>query len=225
MTAGSFPRKPPEPMPGSLNRRRHRPLSRVGIFGGTFDPPHRAHLAVALAALRQLNLDVLYLVPARTSPLKRHRTTAGMRHRAAMVRLLAGKDRRLRLSLMEFRRPGMSFTVETVRAFRKRHPHAELFLLIGEDNLRTFHRWHHPAAILGLATLAVYPRRGTGSRDGRGNRRVPCRMLNGRFDDLSSSEIREERRRGNERRDALLPSVNSYIRRHGLYGADRPGNG
>ncbi len=131
---------------------------RLGIFGGTFDPPHVGHLLAASDAYEHLALDRLVLVPAAAQPLKAGRTTARAEDRLAMVRLTAGNDPRLETDSVEVDREGLSYTVDTLEEFSRRFPSAELFLLVGADVLSTFGQWRQPHTILELATLAVLRR-------------------------------------------------------------------
>ncbi len=187
---------------------------RIGIFGGTFDPPHRGHLQVALAAKRQLKLDRLFLVPARISPFKEGRKSTPMRHRLNMVRALQKHDSAFRVSLFELNRRRVSFTVDTIRYFRRRFRNAELFLIIGEDNFRLFSRWHAPDEILRMCRLAVYRRKG-------GIGRLPARTdaitLNGKMVDISSTDIRAIRRARQSMKKWVPKEIEQYIVAHALY--------
>ncbi|HET7224952.1 MAG TPA: nicotinate (nicotinamide) nucleotide adenylyltransferase, partial [Candidatus Eisenbacteria bacterium] len=116
------------------DRARARAV-RLAVFGGTFDPPHVGHLALAERAADALALDRVLFVPARVPPHKRHAAMTPARHRLAMVRLAVRGNPRFAVSTLELVRPGPSYTVDTLRALGRRHPRAELFLLIGADSL------------------------------------------------------------------------------------------
>lgn len=131
---------------------------RVGLFGGSFDPPHHGHLLMAVDAHEILGLDRLVFVPAALQPLKAGREVTPPEARLALVRALAGDDPRFAVDSVEIERGGLSFTVDTLRERASRYPDEERFLLLGADALAAFARWREPAAILGLARLALFPR-------------------------------------------------------------------
>jgi len=143
-----------------MPRRREPPLRRIGLFGGTFDPPHLGHLALAEWARERLGLDHVLFVPAGRPPHKRGARLSSAAARVAMTRLAVRGNPAFRLSTIEVRRGGPSFTVDTLRALRARHAGARLFLIMGEDSLDDFATWREPAAIARLATLAVARRPG-----------------------------------------------------------------
>jgi len=187
---------------------------RLGIFGGTFDPPHIGHLLAAVDAVERLALDRLVLVPAATQPLKTGRATAPADHRLAMTRLLVQADSRFEVDPVEIERAGLSFSVDTLAAFAERHPTAERFFLVGADVLRTFDRWREPARVLELATLVVLTR-----DDGQEEMAIPAnaQRLPTRRVDVSSTEIRARVAAGRSLRGFVPDSVAAYIAAHGLY--------
>lgn len=133
---------------------------RIGIFGGTFDPPHVGHVVVARDVADALSLDRLLWVPARVSPHKLTRPVSPPALRLEMVRAAAAEDPRFQVSEVELGRPGPSYTVDTLRELRARWPAAALFLVLGADQLRVFAGWRDPGEILALATLALMDREG-----------------------------------------------------------------
>jgi nicotinate-nucleotide adenylyltransferase len=193
---------------------------RLGIFGGTFDPPHMGHLLAASDAYEHLALDRLVLVPAATQPLKSSRVTAPAADRLAMVRLTAGGDPRFETDSIEVDREGLSYTVDTLREFSGRFPSAELFFLVGADVLSTFAKWRDPHTILELATLAVLVRRTDAESSvvemdatlARRATMIPTRRI-----DVSSTEIRDRVRSGRSIHGFVTDSVAEYIGSHGLY--------
>jgi nicotinate-nucleotide adenylyltransferase len=208
---------------------------RLGIFGGTFDPPHVGHLLAASDAIEHLGLDLLVFVPAAVQPLKVTRDTAPARDRLAMVGLTVGRDPRLASDAVELDREGLSYTVDTLREFGRRYPSAERYFLVGADVLGTFAQWREPQTVLELATLAVLTRRAEGGdgalaqppvagRRGTGvtsaldeaiahrSTLVPTRRI-----DVSSTEIRDRVRAGRSIHGFVTDAVAEYIGSHGLY--------
>ena len=189
---------------------------RIAIFGGTFDPPHFGHLALAEWARVELRLDAVWFVPAGSPPHKRRAAPTAARHRLAMTRLAARGNRAFRVSTLECRRPGPSFTVDTVRAIARTHPGAKLHLLMGADTYATFADWREPGAIARAARLVVALR--PGSRRAGGGR---VTWLANPGLDVSSSALRARAARGRSLRYLVPDAVARYIARHRLYGASR----
>ena len=192
---------------------------RIGVFGGTFDPPHLGHLLAATDAAEALALHQVLFVPAATQPLKAGRLAgASPADRRAMVELLVAGDDRFSVEPMELERGGLSFTVDTLRALRERYPAgtADLVLLLGADAAAQFSHWREPGEVRRLAEVVVL-RRGEGSAAPEGFRAVPTRRV-----DISSSEVRERVRAGRDIRGFVTDPVAAYIARTGLY---RQGSG
>ena len=185
---------------------------RLGIFGGSFDPPHVGHLLVAADALDALGLDQVRLVPAGVQPLKVGQAVAGPRHRLAMARLLVGDDPRFAVDPIEIEREGLSYTVETLAVFAERHPEAERFFLVGTDVLATFGQWREPERVSRLATIAVMVREGDAGSAPDGAVRLETRRV-----DVSSTEIRERVRTGRTIRGFVPEAVEAYIATQRLY--------
>ena len=187
---------------------------RVGILGGTFDPPHLGHLLAAVDVAERLTLDRLILVPAAQQPLKVGAVNASAADRLEMTRLLVEGDARFEVDPIEIERPGLSYTVDTLAAYAARYPSAERFFLAGEDVLRTFERWREPALVLQLATLVVMTRDDGGETGGVPENavRVPTRRI-----DISSTEIRSRVAEGRSLRGFVPESVADYIAARGLY--------
>jgi nicotinate-nucleotide adenylyltransferase len=195
---------------------------RLGIFGGTFDPPHVGHLLAASDAFEHLALDRLFLVPVAAQPLKTGRVTAPAAHRLAMVRLTVGSDPRLEADPVEVDRDGLSYTVDTLKEFSRRFPSSEIFFLVGADVLSSFAQWRDPHTILELATLAVMRRADAGEVEGidaemdaelaRRASFIPTRRI-----DVSSTEIRDRVRSGRSIHGFVTDAVAEYIGSHGLY--------
>ena len=185
---------------------------RLGIFGGSFDPPHVGHLLVVADAFESLRLDRVIFVPAGVQPLKVGQSTASPHDRLEMVRRLVGDDRRFEVDPIEIERDGLSYTVETLAAFAERHPEAQRFFLVGMDVLASFAQWREPDRVLRLATLAVMQRAGdTGSLPASAVR-VETRRV-----DVSSTEIRDRVRTRRTIRGFVPEAVAAYIAAERLY--------
>jgi len=131
---------------------------RIGVFGGVFDPPHLGHLVVAQDLIERLDLDLLLIVPSARPP---HREAVlGAEERLSLARTAFGGDPRIGVSDIELRRPGPSWTVDTLEEIQKLWEPDELLLVIGVDQYRNFDSWRDPERILELADLAVMPRDG-----------------------------------------------------------------
>lgn len=190
---------------------------RLGLFGGSFDPVHKGHLALARAALRELKLERVYFVPARQSPLKEDQPSASARHRLAMLRQALRGEPRFRVEDWELRRAGPSYTYKTLRAFQRRFPGAQWHLLVGGDSLKSFTRWRRWKELLGTGRVAVGLRRGMGLGPMPASVRSRVRFLKARLPQASSSEIRERLRRGRSVRSLVSAVVSRHIRNAGLY--------
>lgn len=185
---------------------------RIGIFGGTFDPPHLGHWLAAVDAAEALALDEVVWVPAAQQPLKAGASSADAAHRLAMARLMVQGDKRFRVDAVELERGGLSFTVDTLRAYRERHPDAALFLLLGTDAAASLPKWREPEVIRVLAEIVVLTRGGESVDLPAGVRALPTRRV-----DLSATEIRERVAAGRSIRGFVPDAVAAYIAAHGLY--------
>jgi nicotinate-nucleotide adenylyltransferase len=188
-------------------------LKRIGIFGGTFDPPHVAHLALARAALDALSLDEVRWIPAR-QPWQKMRTITPTEHREAMVRLAIGGEPRFVLDRIELERDGPSYMLDTARALR---PLGELFLVIGADQYARLHTWHGWKELLGLVTLAVANRPGAIATVHADVQRTPHRAVPLPMLDISATDIRARAARGQPLDGLVPPAVARYIDSHALY--------
>ncbi len=193
-----------------------RNAENIGIFGGTFDPPHVGHLIIAESAREQLGLSKVLFVPASHAPHKRGKSSTAPLHRLRMLRLAVRGHRDFRASDVEIRRGGVSFTVDTLRHLRKTHPIATLWLIVGSDNLRDIFSWREPEVILQLCRIAVYERPGFSIRNDV-LRRTRARVLEGGALELSATIVRRLQGRSRSIRFIVPPSVERYIARHRLY--------
>jgi nicotinate-nucleotide adenylyltransferase len=201
---------------------------RLGIFGGSFDPPHVGHLLAATDAAERLELDRLVFVPAAVQPLKAGAARADGEQRLEMVRALAGDDPRFSVDPIEIARAGLSYTVETLAEYERRHPGAERFFLLGADALTAFAKWREPDRVLRLARLVVLRRAiESGDDDVRHTEHVAALaaahgaqaplVLETRRVDVSSTEVRARLGAGLSIRGFVPDAVAAYIERARLY--------
>ncbi|WP_127997044.1 nicotinate-nucleotide adenylyltransferase [Piscinibacter defluvii] len=192
---------------------------RIGLFGGTFDPPHNAHVALAHRALVDLALDELRWIPA-GQPYQKVRAITPAAQREAMVREAIAGEPRFVLERCELERSGPSYTIDTVRALQARQPGAQWFLLVGADQYAGLPSWHDWRDLLARVTLAVAQRPGAAVPASAELRAVPVAAVALPPMDVSASVIRDRVAAGAPITDLVPPGVASYIDRHHLY---RPG--
>ncbi|MFN7289592.1 MAG: nicotinate (nicotinamide) nucleotide adenylyltransferase [Pirellula sp.] len=203
---------------------------KIGIFGGSFDPIHNAHLILAECAREQLGLDQVRFVPAKISPLKQDRLPIDDKHRVEMVRLAINGNSHFAIDTRELDRGGISYTIDTLLAMKTEFPEAEFWLLMGADSLADFKKWKSPSQLLELCRLGVMVRpdhngvirdldwsetqallpaslkdRGVGCA-------IPAPVLQ-----ISSTNLRRQCREERSIRYQVPASVEAYIRQHGLY--------
>ena len=205
---------------------------KIGIYGGTFNPPHLGHLAAARTAMSVLGLDKLLFMPAAIPPHKQLPPgTPAPEHRLAMTQRLAdamGMPKKVEASGLELAREGKSYTSDTLLRLREEYPDSELWLLMGTDMFLTLHLWHDPATILSLARVCAFGRtEGDGEALFAPQREYLARTFGAKvvtitlpgLVDVSSTQLREllAEGRGGEH---LLPSVYGYILMNRLYGTN-----
>jgi nicotinate-nucleotide adenylyltransferase len=198
----------------------------IGVFGGSFNPPHLSHRRLCATALDRLPIARLLVLPSGDHPLKRSQDMAPAADRLAMCRLAFGDLPGVAVDDRELRRPGPSFTVDTLAELRAEHPGAPLYLLVGSDNLRILGLWREPARILELATLVTYPRSGHPIDaaslaalpvPAEARSRIAAHVLDLPADAVAASDLRARWRRGERNLPELATAVRDYIAAHGLY--------
>jgi nicotinate-nucleotide adenylyltransferase len=190
-------------------------MQRLGLFGGSFDPIHRGHLLMAQAAFEELQLERLFFIPAARSPFKPDRQPAPDAARTALIRLALAGETRCGVDEQELKRPGPSYAIETVRDYARRFPGAELFYLIGADNVAKLTEWRESSELARLATFVAIPRPGEPA---------PCfpapfrgQTLTGFPFGVSSSQIRARVEAGLPIRNLVPAPVAEAIGNLGLY--------
>ena len=191
---------------------------RVGVFGGTFDPPHLGHAIVAREVADALALERLLWVPASIPPHKTGRTITPGAVRRRLVEAAVAHDPRFALCDLELERGGVSYTVDTLRRLRADHPGWSLSLVMGSDLAGGLRSWKEPEAVLDLAELVVISRPGPGA-GGTGEMPATSRVRTVQVTpvDISSSRVRERVRQGLSVCDMVSPPVLAVIEREGLY--------
>jgi nicotinate-nucleotide adenylyltransferase len=189
---------------------------RVGILGGTFNPPHIAHLILAETIRTACALDQIRWIPAGTPPHKSADTGAG--HRLAMTRLAVAGNPAFTVSDLEIVRGGASYTIDTVEALQNTEPDVDFSLLIGGDSLADLLSWHRPDDLVARVPLVVYPRPGVDPHP-EGSVRYAGRIsyVDAPLIDISSQSIRHRVRQGLSIRYLVPDAVHAYILELGLY--------
>ena len=198
-------------------------MARIGILGGSFNPPHLAHLVCASEAAAQLSLDRVLLTPVATPPHKEAEQDPGPQVRLELCRLAIAGDERLAVCDLEVKRGGPSYTVDTLRELHARTPEDDLTFIVGGDIALGLPSWHEPEAVLGLARLAVAERSGSGREEITtllaerfGEAAAPVFFDMPRLD-ISSSQIRRRVARADPIRYLVPDDVAEHIARGRLY--------
>lgn len=191
---------------------------RLGLFGGSFDPPHNGHLLIAQDAVEALALDHLLVIPAARQPLKDNEQTPP-EHRLAMTRACFDGLARIEVDPVEITRGGLSYMVDTVEHVHRRWPESQIHLLIGSDVVPTLSRWKDPERLLGMVRLVVLYRDTNGAvpphQEIHGSAHVE--WLATRRVDVSSTEVRARVRNGRSLKGFVPDAVATYIASTGLY--------
>jgi nicotinate-nucleotide adenylyltransferase len=203
-------------------------VARVGLLGGTFNPPHLAHLVCAQEALVQLGLDRVLLVPAAEPPHKAVEADPGVAHRVAMCEAAVAGDERLGVSRADADRTGPAYTVELLRDLRRAAPEDELSFIVGGDMAYSLPAWRDPEGVLALARLAVAEREGVRRADiaerlaGLAGARERIDFFDMPRIDISSSLLRRRAATGGPLRYLVPDGVAEYIARERLYAGMQP---
>jgi nicotinate-nucleotide adenylyltransferase len=198
---------------------------RLGILGGTFDPIHVGHLAVAKGAIECARLERVLFVPS-AQPPHRAAALASAEDRLAMTKLAVEGEPSLEVSDVEVRRGGRSYTVDTLNELRRAHPDDELFLILGWDAARLFRTWHEPERVAALASVVIVDRPGVGQPDLSelaGIGLDPARVIKCHFPtpDVSGSALRRAVAARQPVTGQVPPAVELYIAERNLYGDNR----
>ncbi len=191
------------------------PVTKIGLFGGTFDPIHIGHLIVAEWVQDALDLQTVYFIPNHIHPFGKRSDITSAEKRLRMLKIAIAPFKGFRLSDYEIRKGGVSYSIETIEYFRQKHPGTQLYYFIGADNLPEFHRWHRYEEILQNAQLVVYDR-----KEGHLPPHLPSErilFLKTPLIEISSTLIRERIEQGHAVQSLLPSGVWQYIQKSGLY--------
>ncbi len=207
-------------------------MKNIGIFGGTFNPPHKSHLRIAKCFIEQMSLDLCYFVPTYISPFKINSNQSEIidkTHILNMLKLLTKQTPSIEISNYEIEKEGISYSIETIRHFKELYPESNLFLLIGLDNLFKFNEWKNYKEILELANLVIAPRIFNSNNFlFSSQNKLPNSELY-KYNDISfyylrteamnysSSDIRRNIAEGKSVKEFLTKEVESYIIENKLY--------
>jgi nicotinate-nucleotide adenylyltransferase len=189
----------------------------IGLFGGSFNPPHTAHCIVAETVRDQFDLDAIWWIPSHRPPHKEEAGLASSVHRLAMTRLITDEHDAFEASDIEIQREGVSYTVDTLRTVQEDYPDTDFQLILGSDSLRDFGTWHRPEEIVDRVPIIVYKRPGAISSvvDPRFANEV--RFADAPLLEIAGTEVRARRRKGRSIRYFVPESVHAYIHEHDLY--------
>lgn len=191
---------------------------RVAIFGGSFDPIHKGHLALAKSSIKEIKLDKLFFVPAKISPLKKNQAISAPLDRLKMARLAVKKIAKCEVSSFELNSSGLSYTFLTLLHFKKIFSKEDLFFLMGSDVLTTFKKWREWREILKICSLVVGQRSGekTAIKIPKGFKEKII-YLKAKMPEISSTEIRSAFKESQNLSKVCPKEVSHYIRKHRLY--------
>lgn len=192
------------------------PKHRIALYGGAFDPVHNAHIAVARAALQQARLDRVVFIPSAQSPLKKHGPRVSAANRLEMLRLASANEGKFAVDDTEIGRGGVSYSIDTVRAFTEREPVAELFWVIGADQLAKLNRWRRIDDLIQQVAFLVLARPGYEVRapdiDGLVWQQIDAPLMT-----ESSTAVRERISSGHSLEGLVPSAVEAFIQKNGLY--------
>lgn len=205
------------------NDRTRQSMGKIAVFGGTFNPVHNGHIHIAKCFAKIVHADTVFMIPTNVPPHKQADDLAPAEDRLAMCRLAVENDPLFRVSEIEIRRSGPSFTSETIQQLREIYPESQFFLITGEDMFVTLGHWHDPETIYRLATICAAPRSWEGmepllqcaeklKQHGAKTLVEPIEYL-----PISSTQVRDAVKAGKSISSLVPASVEQYIREHCLY--------
>ena len=197
-------------------------IQRIGLLGGTFDPPHLAHLVLGDIAVEALGLSTLLYVPAADPPHKQHEQKTSIEHRLAMLTLAVADNPRFAISRVDIDRPGPHYSVDTIQLMQSQFPDAEIYFVIGGDSLRDLLSWYRPDLLIERCKLAVLRRPGADISPDMHADQLPglaarIKMVDAPLLEISSTAIVRRLREGLTVRYLVPDTVLTYIQENKLY--------
>lgn len=189
---------------------------KIGLYFGSFNPPHQGHFAIAQAAIKHFHLDEAWFVVSPQNPFKTNHALAPENMRLDMVRLMCKNNPQLKACDIEFELPKPNYTCDTLRLLSARFAH-EFHLIIGEDNWRVFNQWREYEWILQHYSVLVYSRKESGSEPVKSNTHTNVHFIPGDYLEVSATEIRSRIEKGESINRLVDPTVADYINQSGLY--------
>ncbi len=190
---------------------------KIGIFGGSFNPPHYGHLLLGEFARDQYSLNKILFIPSFIPPHKQYQSLASSEHRLVMLQIAIEGNRFFQVSEIEIKRGQVSYTIDTVKQIEQQYPSADLFLIIGIDNLIDFYSWREPQELLDMVQLIVFNRPGYKFEDIPPTLKDAVQFVNAPLLGISSSEIRRRVQAGRSIKYTVPQLVEEYIKKHSLY--------
>ena len=188
---------------------------KIGLFFGTFNPIHVGHLVIANYMAEFTDLDKVWFVVSPHNPLKKKETLLADNHRLALVREAIGDNKKLKASNIEFSLPQPSYTINTLVHLNEKYPKDKFVLIMGCDNIQTFHKWKNHEEILKHHEIYVYPRKGADGGDLKNHPKV--KMTDAPLMEISSSFIRKAIKEKKDVRYMMPESVYDYVKEMNFY--------
>ncbi len=203
-------------------------MSRIGIMGGTFNPIHNAHLAMAMAAYEQADLDRIWFMPSKNPPHKNSSEIISEEHRSNMIRLAIKNTPYFAFSDFELHHEGTTYTAQTLKRLHKIYPEHQFCFIMGGDSLFELETWYHPEQIMKMTTILAFSRNGETMQRMQeraayltGHYQADIRVLSMPDMPISSSLIRSRILSGQPVNQMIPPAVEKYISREKLYKTHR----
>jgi nicotinate-nucleotide adenylyltransferase len=193
-------------------------MRRIGLFGGTFDPPHLGHMLIAQEALQRFHLDEVWFIPVHSPPHKERKWLTSTSDRLEMLQLVTKDEPKFRVSTIEIEREGRSYTIDTVKRLKEEYPYQQFYFLIGGDMIDYLPKWERIDELMSLVTFIGVRRPGSVSESIYSEQVEPLDVVQV---DFSSTEIRDRARKGRPIRYMVPREIDAFIKERRLYGEEQ----